>query len=152
MPAPKPEGWHSVTPRLVVNDVPAMVEFLMRAFDATGELETERPSVMRIGDSNVMISGSGVRQAMESFLYLYVDDCDQTYGRALEAGAESLEKPRDVPYGERRAMVRDPAGNVWQIATYGGDSQAPASQSVTRSADTRFQAGYAGVPAAVEGG
>jgi len=99
-----------------------MVEFLRRAFDATGDLETERPSVMRLGDSNVMVSGTGVREATPSFLYVYVDDCDETYRRALDAGAQSLEEPRDVPYGERRAMVKDPYGNIWQIATYRSDS------------------------------
>jgi len=99
-----------------------MVEFLRRAFDATGDLETERPSVMRLGDSNVMVSGTGVREATPSFLYVYVDDCDETYRWALDAGAQSLEEPRDVPYGERRAMVKDPYGNIWQIATYRSDS------------------------------
>jgi uncharacterized glyoxalase superfamily protein PhnB len=44
---------------------------------------------------------------------------DATYNRALNAGALSLEEPRDVPYGDRRAMVEDPSGNVWQIATAG---------------------------------
>jgi uncharacterized glyoxalase superfamily protein PhnB len=122
MAAPRPVGWHSVTPRLVVQDVAGMVEFLRRAFDATGDLETERPSVMRLGDSNVMVSGTGVREATPSFLYVYVDDCDETYRRALDAGAQSLEEPRDVPYGERRVMVKDPYGNIWQIATYRSDS------------------------------
>jgi uncharacterized glyoxalase superfamily protein PhnB len=46
----------------------------------------------------------------------------KTYRRALDAGAQSLEEPRDVPYGERRAMVKDPYGNIWQIATYRSDS------------------------------
>jgi uncharacterized glyoxalase superfamily protein PhnB len=76
--------------------------------------------MMRIGDSNVMVGDTSVREAMTSLLCVYVDDCDHTYRRALEAGAESLEEPRDVPYGERRAMVKDPSGNLWQIATYGG--------------------------------
>jgi len=65
-----------------------------------------------------MVSGVGPRQAMPSFLYLYVDDTDATYERALTAGAVSLEEPEDLPYGDRRAMVEDPTGNVWQIATH----------------------------------
>jgi uncharacterized glyoxalase superfamily protein PhnB len=49
---------------------------------------------------------------------LYVEDADATYQRAIVAGAVSLEAPADMPYGDRRAMIRDPGGNVWQIATF----------------------------------
>ena len=117
-----PEGWHSVTPRLVVHDPARLVEFLKQAFDATGDFRTEIPSVIKIGDSLVMVSSVGPRDAMPAFLYLYVDDIDAMYQRALEAGAVSLEEPRDLPYGDRRAMVEDPCGNVWQIATHIGTS------------------------------
>ena len=113
-----PEGWHSVTPRLVVDDTGRLVEFLKQAFDATGDFRNDRPSIIRIGDSLVMVSGVGPRERMPAFLYLYVDDVDATYKRALEVGAASLEEPRDVPYGDRRGMIEDPCGNVWQIATY----------------------------------
>lgn len=51
-----------------------------------------------------------------AFLYVYVDDTDARYGRAMAAGAVSLEEPVDTPYGDRRAMVRDPFGNVYQLA------------------------------------
>jgi uncharacterized glyoxalase superfamily protein PhnB len=115
-----PEGWHSVTPRLVVHDTAKLVEFLRRAFGATGDFRTDRPSVTKIGDSLVMVSGVGPRDEMPAFLYLYVDDIDTTYQRALEAGAVSLEEPLDTPYGDRRGMVQDPCGNVWQIATHNG--------------------------------
>src|ERR1700716_2340721 len=113
-----PEGWHSVTPRLVVHDAARQVEFLRQAFGATGDFRTDIPSVIRIGDSLVMVSSVGVRDAMPAFLYLYVDDIDATYQRALKAGAESLEEPQDMHYGDRRSMVKDPAGNIWQIATH----------------------------------
>lgn len=113
-----PEGWHSVTPRLVVHDAPRLVEFLRQAFGATGDYRTDRPSVIRIGDSLVMVSTVGPRDSMPAFLYLYVDDIDATYKRALELGAKSLEEPQDLPYGDRRGMVKDPCGNIWQIATH----------------------------------
>jgi uncharacterized glyoxalase superfamily protein PhnB len=58
---------------------------------------------------------------MPAFLYVYVDDSDSTYKRALLAGATSLEEPADMPYGDRRAMVRDRWGNTWQIATHKND-------------------------------
>ena len=113
-----PEGWHSVTPRLVVQDVAGLVEFLKRAFGAAGEFRPDRPAEMRIGDSFVMVSGVGPRDPVSSFLYIYVPDADTTYRLALEAGALSLEEPMDTPYGDRRAMVKDPYGNIWQVATY----------------------------------
>ncbi len=118
-----PAGWHSVTPRLVVQDAAMQVEFLRRAFGATGDFRDDRPSVIRIGDSLVMVSSVGPRDAMPTFLYLYVDDTDTTYQRALAAGAQSLEEPWDTPYGDRRGMVRDPCGNNWQIATHNAGSK-----------------------------
>jgi len=68
---------------------------------------------------------------MPAFLYLYVDDID-TYQRALEAGAVSLEEPKDVPYGDRRGMVQDPCGNIWQIATHKEDVALDTSASALR--------------------
>ena len=116
-----PAGWHTLTPRLVVHEPARLFQFLKEAFGATGEFREDRPSVMKIGDSLVMISSVGPRDAMPAFLYLYVDDTDATYRRALQAGAVSLEEPAETPYGDRRGMVQDPSGNVWQIANYKGD-------------------------------
>ena len=115
-----PQGWHSVTPRLVVDDVPRQVAFLKHVFDAVGDVASDRPSQLRIGDSLIMVSGVGPRESMPAFLYVYVKDADDTCRRALKAGAVSIEDPVDTPYGDRRGMVRDPFGNVWQIATYRG--------------------------------
>jgi uncharacterized glyoxalase superfamily protein PhnB len=113
-----PPGWHSITPRLIAKEPAALVEFLRRAFEAAGELHAERPTELRIGDSVVMVSGTFEgRGPTEAFLYLYVEDADATYARAIAAGAASLEAPCETPYGDRRATVRDPSGNTWQIAT-----------------------------------
>ena len=115
IPPPR-EGFRSVTPRLVVADVAAQVAFLRQVFDATGDYDEGRPAELDIGDSRVMVSGAGERDLFPGFLYVYVEDADAAYRRALEAGAVSLEEPRDTPYGDRRAMVRDPFGNVFQMA------------------------------------
>lgn len=112
-----PEGWNSVTPRLVVEDPAVLVDFVRRAFGGTGDFNVEVPSIIRIGDSLIMISGAGPREVITSFLYLYVIDVDATYRLAIDAGASSIEDPREVPYGDRRAMIKDPCGNTWQIAT-----------------------------------
>ena len=111
-----PENFHSVTPRMVVEDVDGAVDFMRATFDATGDVHPERPAEIRIGDSLVMVSEVGEREAFPAFLYVYVADADITYGRPIDAGAVTLEEPLDTPYGDRRAMVQDAAGNVYQIA------------------------------------
>jgi PhnB protein len=116
MKAVRREGFHSVTPRIVVADAASLVAFLRTVFDATGEYHAGRPAEIRIGDSLVMVTPAGARDLFPAFLYVYVEDADATYRRALDAGAIALEAPLDTPYGDRRAMVRDPWGNVWQVA------------------------------------
>jgi PhnB protein len=117
----KPDGWRTVTPRIVTDDVARLVGFLKIVFGATGRLQSGAPTELRIGDSLVLISdGGGAREAMPAFLYVYVENADATYQRAIAAGAESIERPGEMPYGDRRATVRDSWGNIWQIATYRG--------------------------------
>jgi uncharacterized glyoxalase superfamily protein PhnB len=115
----QPEGWHTVTPRITVPDPEGLVTFIRQVFSGQGEFRPGRPAEIRIGDSVVMISdGGGLREPSPAFLYVYVEDTDATYSRAISANAVSIEKPADMPYGDRRATVKDPWGNTWQIATY----------------------------------
>jgi PhnB protein len=100
----------------VVDDVEAQVRFLRTVFAATGDVEPGRPAEVRIGDSVIMVSSTDERDPFPTFLYVYVDDADKAFERAVDAGAAVLEEPLDTPYGDRRAMVRDPFGNVFQIA------------------------------------
>jgi PhnB protein len=109
-------GYHTVTARMVVSDMEGAVRFLRSVFDGDGEIQEDRPAEIRIGDSLVMVSSAGERELFPAFLYVYVVDADASYARALAAGAVTLEEPLDTPYGDRRAMVRDPFGNVFQIA------------------------------------
>ena len=118
-----PEGWHTVTPRIVVDEAKGLVEFLKRVFGATGEYREGVPSEVRIGDSVIMISDAGARSPMTAFLYVYVNDADATYQRALDAGARSVEEPSDMSYGDRRCMVEDKWGNSWQMATHLGQRE-----------------------------
>lgn len=111
-----PPGFHTVTARMVVADAVAAVEFLHAVFDAVGDVPPGRPAEVRIGDSLVMVTQAGEREPFPAFLYVYVDNADHVYQRALTAGATSLEPPLTTPYGDRRAMVRDPFGNTFQIA------------------------------------
>lgn len=114
----KPEGWHSITARISTHDPERLVAFIRHVFGAAGEYRSDRPSVLTIGDSMLMIGSAEVRGVMPAFLYVYVPETDATYQRAVQAGALSIEEPGDTPYGDRRATVKDPWGNIWQIATH----------------------------------
>jgi len=101
---------------MVVADPAGAVSFLREVFGAHGDLHDARPAEVVLGDSVIMVSGVGAREAFPAFLYVYVENADLVFQRAMEAGAISIEDPVDTPYGDRRAMVRDPFGNVFQIA------------------------------------
>ncbi|HEY2676186.1 MAG TPA: VOC family protein [Steroidobacteraceae bacterium] len=113
----KPPDWPSVIPRIVVADARGLVQFIQRVFGATGEYRPDVPAIVRLDDSLIMISDAGARDAALAFLYVYVANVDEAFRRALDAGARSVEEPFDLPYGDRRGMVRDPWGNTWQIAS-----------------------------------
>ncbi len=122
---PIPEGFHSVTPYLVVSGASQVIEFLKRTFDArevsrhTHTDGSVRHAEVQIGDSMLMIGEGGEQwPAMPSGLYVYVEDVDATYKRALEAGATSIAEPKDQFYGDRNSGVKDSAGNTWWIGTH----------------------------------
>ena len=130
-----PKGFRAVTPYLVVENAPALLDFVKRAFDAeenfraigsAGGVQAE----VRIGDSILMIGGgapdlSWRGQTWPTALHIYVKDTDAAYARALEAGATSIGGPVDQEYGERTAGVKDASGNVWYIATWKGAHYVP---------------------------
>ncbi len=122
---PIPDGYHTVTPYLAVEGADKLLEFVKQAFDAVAHECMRRPdgtihhAEVKIGDSPVMLAeASGPWKPRPSTLYLYVNDTDATYHRAIEAGATSLMEPADQFYGDRNAGVQDPVGNFWWIATH----------------------------------
>jgi PhnB protein len=122
---PIPDGYRTVTPYLVVRDVPRLIEFVQQAFGATEVMRHLRPdgSVMhaevQIGDSRVMMGEAPPSSPpMPGCIHLYVVDADALYHLALQAGATSLREPTDQFYGDRMAGVQDPLGNQWWIATH----------------------------------
>ena len=127
---PIPEGYHSVTPYLVVREVPKLIDFLKQAFDAQEIMRMPTPdgtimhAEVRVGDSAIMMGEArGEFKPMPGSIYLYVNDTDATYKRALQAGATSLMEPMDQFYGDRSASVSDPVGNHWFIGTHIEDVQ-----------------------------
>lgn len=122
---PIPDGFRTVTPYFVVDDAAGFIEFLERAFGAVEDIVTRRPdgtiahASLRIIDSMVMLGqAGGPWKASPLSTYLYVEDTDATYRRALEAGATSIMEPADQFYGDRNAGVVDPSGNTWWIGTH----------------------------------
>ena len=85
-----PAGWNTVTPRIVAHQAQQLVQFVRYVFGATGEYQADRPAIVNIGDSRIMISDAGAREPVAAFLYVYVPDADETYKRALDSGAISL--------------------------------------------------------------
>lgn len=122
---PIPEGYHSVTPYLVVPGAGRLIEFLKEAFKAEEVERMSQPdgtvlhAEVRIGDSIIMMGESSDKfPAMPAAIYLYVPDVDAVYKRALAAGAASTMEPANQFYGDRNAGVKDPSGNLWWIATH----------------------------------
>ena len=120
-----PEGMHTVTPFLVVDGGNDFIRFIEQSFDGktTSIMKTKEGKVMhaslQIGDSQVMISDATEQYpAGSSRLYLYVDDVDATYNKAIGAKGVSLREPTDEFYGDRSSGVKDAWGNEWWIATH----------------------------------
>jgi PhnB protein len=123
------EGFRTITPFLIHEKAPELVDFMKSTFGAeelkrnTGGDPDGFYSEVRIGDSVIMIGGGSAarRGNLPAALHVYVPDCDAAYGRALKAGAVTLMgergEPADRPYGERSAFVEDAFGNYWYIAT-----------------------------------
>src|ERR1700756_2088994 len=95
----QPDGRHTVTPRIINSKPEELVRFIKAVFHGEGEFQVNRPSEIQVGDSVIMISdGGGIREPTAAFLYVYVENVDETYRRAIELGAQMLELPSDLPY------------------------------------------------------
>ncbi len=128
-----PAGYHSLQPYLTLDGCTAAIDFYKRVFDAQERLRIKGESglighcELQIGDSVIMMADQFPEMNTHApthfggspiSLMIYVEDCDRVYQRALEAGAESLREPTDMPYGARMSGVRDPFGYTWWIATH----------------------------------
>ena len=116
------DTYRTVTPYLLVPDADAELAFLKSAFGAV-EVSCQRNAdrtvmhaEVRIGDSLVMLGQAGGQwKPVTAALYLWVDDVDATYAKALRAGATSESEPEDKPYGHRNAGVIDGNTITWWI-------------------------------------
>jgi len=126
------EGFHTITPYLIVNEAVGLIDFVKQAFGAQEMFRTTGTAggmhaEVKIGDSMVMLGGGGAWRGTPTptSIHLYVEDADAVYELALQAGAISMQGPVDQPYGDREAGVKDLSGNHWYIATHKGASHVP---------------------------
>ncbi len=140
-----PQGFHSITPYLIVQGAGKLLDFCRQAFGGVEKLRMPLPdgtlqhAEIVIGDSIVEMGDAGGQWGpMTAGLHLYVPDADATYERALAAGATSLYAPMDQPYGDREGGITDPCGNSWYIGTHRATGLAPEGfRSVTSGLQVR---------------
>lgn len=129
---PIPDGYHTVTPYLIVRDAARAIEFYKQAFGAEELMRLSRPdglvahAEVKIGNSPVMLAD--VTPEMETFraesgcaavsLMLYVEDVDPMFEKAVGAGATVVRPLQDQFYGDRSGTLTDPFGLTWTIATH----------------------------------
>jgi len=146
---PIPDGYHSVTPYLVVAGAAKLIDFMKDVLRAEEMFRMDSPTgvghaELRVGDSVVMLAdaeGSATGKVAPAMLHIYVNDVDATYRRALAAGATSLREPADQFYGDRSGGVEDGFGNQWWFATHIED--VPPEEMERRAAEA-MQASQAG--------
>jgi uncharacterized glyoxalase superfamily protein PhnB len=151
---PIPQGYHTITPTLTVEDGPKALEFYQRAFGAEETLRMPGPggrimhAEFRIGDSLVMLNEEmpdfGVRgpkslSGTPVSFYVYVKDVDSAWKRAVDAGAKPVMPLQDMFWGDRMGKLEDPFGHAWNLAQHVGD---PTPEEIKRGQEeflARFQ-------------
>jgi PhnB protein len=146
MAKPIPEGYHSVTPYLIVDNAAKAIEFYKQAFGAEEKFRLPMGdrighAEIKIGDSHVMLADEfpdmghlspKARGGATSSIVLYVDDVDTAFPKALQAGATQDRAIEDQFWGDRMGSLTDPFGHKWSLATHKED--VPESEM-----DARFQ-------------
>ena len=131
--SPVPEGFHTITPSLIVSDAAAAIEFYKSAFGAVELVRLSTPdgskvmhSSLKVGNSMFYVTDEFPEVAQESApfpggtsvsLNLYVDNADAAFATAVQAGATAIMPVAEMFWGDRFGMVSDPFGHVWCFAT-----------------------------------
>jgi PhnB protein len=133
---PIPDGYHTATPYLILNDAAKAIEFYKRAFGAAELMRLPAPggkighAEIKIGDSHIMLSDEWPEQGYKGpaalggspvSIMLYVNDVDATAAQAVSAGAKVTKPVQDQFYGDRSGTFTDPFGHIWHISTHKED-------------------------------
>jgi PhnB protein len=133
---PIPDGYHSITPYLIVDDGARAIEFYKKAFNAREMMRMPGPggklghAEIRIGDSVVMLADEAPEMDARSAkhyggspvsLMVYVEDVDKLFPQAVAAGAKEVRPVADQFYGDRSGTLKDPFGHSWHLSTHKED-------------------------------
>lgn len=132
---PIPEGYHSLTPYLVIDGAAQALEYYKNAFGAIELFRMEHEgkighAEMKIGDSPFMLSDEHAEMGYRGpkslggsavGLMIYVDDCDAIFNQAIAAGGTEMKPLQDQFYGDRSGTLTDPFGHIWTVATHKED-------------------------------
>ncbi|MGJ0427930.1 VOC family protein [Methylobacter sp.] len=150
--SPIPDGYHNITPYLCIKGATEAIEFYKRAFDAAEVFRLVTPdgeighAEIRIGDSSFMLSEACSRSPLLSpqaqggssvGLYLYVENVDTQFAKAVDAGAKVISPLLDQFYGDRTGVLKDPFGHVWYLASRIEDLS---HEEISRRAEALFSA------------
>lgn len=128
-----PDGYHSVTPYLIIKGAGDAIEFYKKAFGATELFRMPQPdgkvahAEIKIGDSPIMLSdehpemgyvGPTTLGGTPVSIMIYVDDVDTIFNQAIAAGGQQLKPLQDQFYGDRSGSLKDPFGHMWHVATH----------------------------------
>jgi PhnB protein len=129
----QPDGYHSITPYLIIKGAAAAIDFYQQAFGARELLRMLQPdgrighAELKIGDSVIMLAdeypemqtvGPQTLGNTSVGILVYVPDADQTFAKAVSLGARVMKPLADQFYGDRNGTVEDPFGHKWTIATH----------------------------------
>ncbi len=129
---PIPDGYHSVTPYLIIKGAADAIEFYKKAFGATELFRMDHEgkvghAEIKIGDSPIMLSDEHPELGCTSpttlggtpvSIMIYVDDVDTIFKQAIAAGGEQQKPVQDQFYGDRSGSLKDPFGHIWHVATH----------------------------------
>lgn len=132
---PIPEGYHSVTPYLIIDGAAKAIDYYKKAFGATELFRMEHEgkighAEIKIGDSPIMLADEQPSMGYVSpkaiggtpvSLMIYVEDVDKIYKQAISSGGLELKALQDQFYGDRSGTLKDPFGHIWTVATHKED-------------------------------
>ena len=129
---PIPEGYHTITPYLVVDDAAKAIDFYKQAFGAKEIMRMDGPpgkighAELQIGDSRIMLGDEmpGMSRSAKSLggspvgIFLYVENVDAVFNQAVSAGGKATAPPTEMFWGDRYGKLDDPFGHSWSVATH----------------------------------
>jgi len=147
-----PEGYHSITPYIIVNDAANAIDFYKHAFGAIEIYRHNSPdgksvinAELKIGDSIILLSDEfplGKCRSPKSIggsavtIHLYTEDVDRVFNQAISAGATVIMPVMDMFWGDRYGQLIDPYGHIWSIATHKQDLS---SEEIQRTGEEVFK-------------